>query len=220
MAGKPLMPAVTSCEGVMEQATSQCGPRGQATKERLRRASIRVFALKGFHDTKVSDIVAEAGVSQPAFYIYFASKEAAYEALVREFRTALREATQQCLLMPDTAPEALYGKVRASFELALNLLGRDRDLTKIGFYQVPASQVTRQQFLGWIVSNMMQEQRSGILRTDIPATHQARLVIGLLDQMGQIPEQDAASDDLAGICARMFCDALAPQFIAGVPQPD
>lgn len=37
-------------------------------------AATSVFAQKGFHETKVSDIVAAAGVAQGTFYLYFKGK--------------------------------------------------------------------------------------------------------------------------------------------------
>lgn len=37
-------------------------------------AAAHVFAEKGFHETKISDIVAHAGVAQGTFYLYFKNK--------------------------------------------------------------------------------------------------------------------------------------------------
>ncbi len=48
----------------------------------LMAAATRVFAEKGFHDTKVSDIVARAGVAQGTFYLYFKSKNDVFFRLV------------------------------------------------------------------------------------------------------------------------------------------
>lgn len=86
---------------------SKRAERAAHTKAKLREAAVKVFARKGFHETKISDIVAEAGVSQPAFYLYYISKEALFETLVSEFRSELREATRQCLISPPDAGRAL-----------------------------------------------------------------------------------------------------------------
>ena len=45
-------------------------------------AAARVFAQKGFHETKVSDIVAAAGVAQGTFYLYFKSKNDVFFRLI------------------------------------------------------------------------------------------------------------------------------------------
>ena len=45
--------------------------RGEESRARLLAAAAREFAQHGYHETKVSTIVADAGVSQPTFYFYF-----------------------------------------------------------------------------------------------------------------------------------------------------
>ncbi len=55
----------------------------QSTKEKLINSAIKVFSEKGFFNTKVSDIVGEAGVAQGTFYIYFKSKEEIFFEIVQ-----------------------------------------------------------------------------------------------------------------------------------------
>ncbi|QDI48476.1 TetR/AcrR family transcriptional regulator [Serratia marcescens] len=188
---------------------SKRAARSADTQEKLRRAAINVFASKGFHETKVSDIVAEAQVSQPAFYLYYASKEAAFDSLVDEFRTALREATRLCLISPGLTPDELYKDLCLSFTRFLTVLTQDQALTQIGFFQPRSGDATKLEMTGWITENMERERSAGILRTDIPVQYQAGLVIGLLDQMTRMAEEEDNTEDLAKICARIFCDALA-----------
>ncbi|HKS32886.1 MAG TPA: TetR/AcrR family transcriptional regulator [Enterobacteriaceae bacterium] len=183
--------------------------RAADTQEKLRRAAITVFANKGFHETKVSDIVAEAQVSQPAFYLYYASKDTAFECLVMEFRAALREATRQCLISPGLTPEELYEDLCLSFTRFLTVLTHDRELTQIGFFQAQSGDATKSEMIEWIISNMDREQQAGILRTDIPVNYQARLVIGLLDQMARLADSEERIPELVKVCATIFCDALA-----------
>lgn len=188
---------------------SKRAERAAHTQAKLRKAAIRVFALKGFHETKISDIVAEAGVSQPAFYLYHNSKEALFETLVSEFRSELREATRQCLISPGLNPDELAEDLRQSFMRFLTVLCRDRDLTEMSFYQTLSGEATKAQMLEWIALNMEQEQQAGILRSDISVRYQARLVLGILDQMSRIAEHEQDVEELADVCARIFCDALA-----------
>lgn len=70
--------------------------RGEATRARLLAAAEAEFGQKGYHAASVSGITTEAGVGQGTFYLYFASKEEAFRALVdsvgRGVRRAMAEA--------------------------------------------------------------------------------------------------------------------------------
>lgn len=56
--------------------------RGRQTRERLLTAARTVFETKGFLDTRVADICAEAGLAHGTFYIYFQTKDDVFYALV------------------------------------------------------------------------------------------------------------------------------------------
>ena len=58
------------------------------TKKQLVDAAIDLFHEKGYQKTRVSDIVAQAGVAQGTFYLYFKSKEDVFLHISSEF-TAL-----------------------------------------------------------------------------------------------------------------------------------
>ncbi|ACO03984.1 MAG TPA: TetR/AcrR family transcriptional regulator [Persephonella sp.] len=52
------------------------------TKERLINSAVKIFSEKGYFNTKVSDIVKDAGVAQGTFYLYFKSKEEIFLSIV------------------------------------------------------------------------------------------------------------------------------------------
>lgn len=58
--------------------------RKDARPAELLEAALSCFAEKGFAGTRMDDIAARAGVSKGTFYLYYPSKEAVFEALVRE----------------------------------------------------------------------------------------------------------------------------------------
>lgn len=60
--------------------------RAQRQKE-LRRSAIENFSIKGFKNTKISDITTNANVSHGLFYHYFDSKEQLYEEVIRTIFT-------------------------------------------------------------------------------------------------------------------------------------
>lgn len=51
-------------------------------REELLKAARDVFASKGYHDAKIDDIVAGAGVAKGTFYLYFPDKRSVLEELV------------------------------------------------------------------------------------------------------------------------------------------
>ncbi|MBW1757762.1 MAG: TetR/AcrR family transcriptional regulator [Deltaproteobacteria bacterium] len=63
--------------------------RKQLTREALLDASERVFALRGYHRTQVSDIVSEAKVGQGTFYRHFQSKRVLFDALFDRLTSGL-----------------------------------------------------------------------------------------------------------------------------------
>lgn len=56
-------------------------------REQILEAAGRVFSQKGFHAANVSDIAAEAGVSQGTVYHYFDSKESIFMAFFEAWET-------------------------------------------------------------------------------------------------------------------------------------
>ncbi|MBR0682301.1 TetR/AcrR family transcriptional regulator [Roseomonas eburnea] len=58
--------------------------RKQARPAELLAAALDTFRDKGFATTRMEDIAARAGVSKGTIYLYYPSKQAVFEALVRE----------------------------------------------------------------------------------------------------------------------------------------
>ncbi|GAG16406.1 unnamed protein product, partial [marine sediment metagenome] len=59
------------------------GKREQVREERRQQileAALEVFSRKGYHVTNVSDVAAQAGVSQGTIYWYFDSKDELFQA--------------------------------------------------------------------------------------------------------------------------------------------
>jgi AcrR family transcriptional regulator len=57
--------------------------RGSDKRDLILQAAVRVFAQKGYHACRVSDIAAEAGVAHGLLYHYFRSKEDVLEQIFR-----------------------------------------------------------------------------------------------------------------------------------------
>jgi TetR/AcrR family transcriptional regulator len=57
---------------------------GPDVREKLLASATKIFSTKGYSATTVREIVHRAGVTKPALYYYFRSKEGIYLALMRE----------------------------------------------------------------------------------------------------------------------------------------
>lgn len=86
--------------------------KGDVTREAMKRAAKRVFAVGGFHSAKIVDITAEASRSPGAFYRYFDSKETLLSELLDEFQAQLKQAINRPLAPDQSALENIESSVR------------------------------------------------------------------------------------------------------------
>ena len=78
------------------------GTREQAILD----AALDVFAEKGFAASRLDDVAARAGIAKGTIYLYFASKEALFEGLIRSSIVLPIEAVRHELLSRDLPAEA------------------------------------------------------------------------------------------------------------------
>jgi AcrR family transcriptional regulator len=135
--------------------------REQAREERRRQileAALRVFLDRGYHAANVSDVAAEAGVSQGTIYWYFSSKEDLFNAAVlaafEDFGAGTLTAIQEC----ETAEEQLWALEQSMvqfLEMAEGLL-----MLFIGFW---ASSSNREE-AGRLWGELLREYRDVLVR--------------------------------------------------------
>ncbi len=89
-------------------------------REQILSAALKVFARRGFAATKISDIVAQGGMSHGLVYHYFKSKEEIfYELLQRALSTS-----GELLLMVEALPISPLQKVRETAKHILSGIGQ------------------------------------------------------------------------------------------------
>lgn len=74
-----------------EGADPALRPRGRQTRQKLLDAGSAVLPRRGYHDTRVDDIVEAAGVSHGSFYRYFRSKDDLFHVLAEDAASAMVE---------------------------------------------------------------------------------------------------------------------------------
>ena len=91
----------------------------QETRSRILEAAVNVFASKGYHDTKVDDIVSQSQTSKGSFYFYFPSKQDIFMALVDTFADLLESRLHERL---STEPSGT-ARVDAALHVCLETFG-------------------------------------------------------------------------------------------------
>ena len=84
------MPRAASARRRIASVPRDLRARGRNTRRKLVDAGARVFAAKGYHATRVDDIVKLARTSHGTFYLYFPNKEDLFRALADEVRQEMQ----------------------------------------------------------------------------------------------------------------------------------
>ncbi len=93
--------------------------RAAETEQALKDAARRLFAERGYLNTKITDITAAAGRSAGSFYNHFASKEQLLQALMEDFAQDGDSAAEQQAHSPDfTDPAAVRFHVESFWQFA------------------------------------------------------------------------------------------------------
>src|SRR5690606_13808466 len=97
------------------------------TRARILDAALSTFSRKGYHDTRLDDIVDESSTSKGAIYFHFANKERLFLALVDQFADLLERRVLEAI---DGKDEGM-ARVQIALETVLDTFGRYRRPAKI-----------------------------------------------------------------------------------------
>lgn len=81
------------------------GKKGEKRKQELLQIAYRLFLSKGYEETSIDEIIAEAQIAKGTFYYHFKSKEALLEELINKMITEKVEQAKKILSVPMSAPE-------------------------------------------------------------------------------------------------------------------
>jgi AcrR family transcriptional regulator len=101
--------------------------RGERTLRKILDAAREEFGEHGFSDSSIVGITQRAGVALGTFYTYFDSKEALFQALVRDLSAQVRDTVAPAFR---EATDALDGAQRG-LELFLEFIRDHRDIYRI-----------------------------------------------------------------------------------------
>ena len=105
--------------------------KARATRDRILDAAINVFSTKGYHATKVDDIVGESETSKGSVYFHFPGKQQIFLALVDKFANLL----QRRVIEAVAAEQNGVQKVNLALKICLETFAQYRNLAKIFLVQ-------------------------------------------------------------------------------------
>jgi len=163
-------------------------PRSSPEKyQRILEAAIAVFAERGFHNSRVSDVASRAGVADGTIYLYFKNKEeilmeainSAFDAFMKHARTEI------------AAIASPVDKLRRLAFLHLEALGSNRNLAIV--LQMELRQSVRfmeafshhqmVEYFAVVRGCIRQGQDEGLLRPEVNEKIAANCFFGALDEM-------------------------------------
>jgi TetR/AcrR family fatty acid metabolism transcriptional regulator len=156
-------------------------------REAILRAAIKVFAGKGYFNSKVADIAKEAGIADGTVYLYFKSKDDILHSFFdRAMEDFIAEGKKE-LAQIESAEE----KLRRIAQLHLERLGADRDLAIVFQVELRGSTKFMQEFsaagfaeyLDIIRETIAEGQKQGVFRKDLKPIVCAKILYGALDEM-------------------------------------
>ena len=155
--------------------------------EAILRAAIKVFARKGYFNSKVADIASEAKIADGTVYLYFKSKEEILHSIFNRMMTEFISEGKKEVAEIEEADK----KIKRIAELHLEKLGSDRDIAIVFQVQLRGSTKFMREFsaagfaqyLDIIKSAFEEGQKQGIFRKDVNATVCAKILYGGLDEM-------------------------------------
>ena len=174
---------MTDSQSVTELARSS---KREARKEQLLFAAKKLFLARGFAHTSVSAIVAEAGVAQGTFYLYFKSKQSVLPHLRLEVLGAYLSAWAEAMDRSDGQPSD--ARLVEGLQAVCDTVAAHRDLTRL--FREATAPVEQQKV--WLAGRrklaeplgrlIEAGQRDGSLHSD-DAHIAAQLALSLLDDL-------------------------------------
>jgi len=179
-------------------------------------AAVRVFAEKGYHACRVSDIAAEAGVAHGLLYHYFGSKEEVLQTVFTETWSLMLTAIRSV----EETTESSREQVRKVAAIVLRSWRADPTLIRVLVREVTRSPHLQDEVgeIGQAMETLeriiRRGQENGEFRQELDPRLAAWIFYGALEEiltgwvLGQLPDSE---DDVARAeqtVVRLLCDGL------------
>ena len=137
--------------------------RKSERRQQILSVAREAFAKRGYHQTTIDDIVAQAGVARGTFYLYFEDKRAVFSDLVDRFAGQLSMAIMR--IVTDDPGRTVVEQVRENIRAIIGTCLAERAMTKILFTDAvgvdPAFDRKLQTFYDTVVQLLTESLKDG-----------------------------------------------------------
>ncbi|HKZ06223.1 MAG TPA: TetR/AcrR family transcriptional regulator [Methylomirabilota bacterium] len=181
-------------------------------------AAVRVFARKGYYNSRVSDIAREAGIAAGTIYLYFRTKD---DILVTLFRDKMAQFVGTLRKAIADEPDAV-AKLSRLIRLHFEMLEEDPQLAEVvqveqrqgqKFFRGASAQEISSYFA--LIASVIEEGvAEGRFRPGLPVKVATRALFGAMDQMATswvLGKRGYRLADTAAPLADIFLRGLAPR---------
>ena len=159
----------------------------QDKRKTILQAAIGVFAEKGFHRSRVSDIARRAGVADGTIYLYFKSKD---DILITIFEEKMEQLLRDARREVDSAKDPL-DKLRKFAAFHMGQVQDDKDLSSVFQVELRLSNKFMKEYVPQrlrayldIIGEIVREgQERGVIRKDANPIVVRRAFFGALDEI-------------------------------------
>ncbi len=157
--------------------------------QRILKAAIKVFAEKGFYNSRVSEIAKEANVADGTIYLYFKNKDDILISLFEEEFGRIVENTRKELAKEKDPLQ----KIRTFAIMHLSIVSKQQQLGEVLGVEVRQSTKFMKEYinnpfieyLNLIRSIVVEGQEMGVIRKDLTPGIMKRALFGALDEMAR-----------------------------------
>jgi AcrR family transcriptional regulator len=193
----------------------------RARREAILSAALRVFAHSGFPEAKMEDVAAAAGLSKAALYLYFPSKDALLQSLLKRY-ALLPELPAMVAALGDTPPAAgipaliaqIWRRLRERKELARVIVQEIQSKPERARLLAEQVGLPNAQSLAAYLERWM---RRGALRRQHPLAA-AQCLFGML-WFFFLTQELAGGRQLYPLSDKTVIDAVTQMFLEGAAKP-
>ena len=155
---------------------------GEKSKQLLLEKAIEQFSTHGYHQTKISDIVKAANLTQPTFYLYFQSKESLFNDLNEQFQKNLDDIFADGQVEPKNEQD-VHNTVQANLTSIFSFFAENPKLTRIGFYESEQAADVKDKLVQQIMKDLNTEKHQVAASNHVKTRTLAESLLGTIERL-------------------------------------